>query len=213
MESRARCDQKTYRHEQLTPAHEALLSAVGPKTRVLDVGCATGIVTRALKERLGCGVTAVDVSDAMAQEAARYADEVVVGDISRAETREKLTGPFDCILFADVLEHLADPWETLRWAKTMLSSSGCVLASIPNVAYYRVRLRLLAGRFEYTKFGILDDTHLRFFTLKTAKRLFIDSGYAVSELARVNAGVLKIPGRVLPGLFAYQFVLKGTVES
>lgn len=187
------------------------MRAVGPNTRVLDVGCATGIMTRALKERLGCRVTAVDISEAMAEETAPYADEVVVGDISCAETRRKLSGPFDHIVFADVLEHLADPWETLRWARETLAGDGSVLASIPNVAYYRVRLRLLAGRFDYTRFGILDDTHLRFFTLKTAKRLFIDSGYTVCELARVNARVLSIPARVLPGLFAYQFALKGSV--
>lgn len=205
--------QKTYRHEELTPAHEALLSAVSPNIRVLDVGCATGIMTKALKERLACTVTAVDVSEAMAKEAARYADETVVGDISNAETRHKLSGPYDCIVFADVLEHLADPWETLRWARGMLSSTGCVVASIPNVAYYRIRLRLLAGRFEYTRFGILDDTHLRFFTLKTAKQMFIDSGYAVSELERVNAKMLRLPARILPGLFAYQFALKACVRN
>ncbi len=113
---------------------------------VLDIGCATGVVARALKE-LGCRVTGVEVSDDMAREAARHADEVVVGDISRAETREKLAGPYDCIVFADVLEHLVDPWETLRWARELLADGGCVLASIPNVAYYEVRFGLLAGRF------------------------------------------------------------------
>ena len=176
---------------------------------VLDIGCATGVVARALKE-LGCRVTGVEVSDDMAREAARHADEVVVGDISRAETREKLAGPYDCIVFADVLEHLVDPWETLRWARELLADGGCVLASIPNVAYYEVRFGLLAGRFEYTRFGILDDTHLRFFTLKTAKQLFIDSGYTVSEVARVNAGKRRIPARIWPEMFALQFVLKGT---
>ncbi|MHB9035931.1 MAG: class I SAM-dependent methyltransferase [Armatimonadota bacterium] len=205
---------KTYTHDQLTLAHEALLSAVSPNSTVLDVGCATGIMTRALKQRLACKVTAVDVSDDMIQVAAPYADEVIVGDISRAETRQRLSGPYDCIVFADVLEHLADPWEMLRWARKMLSSGGCVVASIPNVAYYRVRLRLLFGRFEYTRFGILDDTHLRFFTHRTAKRLFIDSGYTVSELARINAGVVrKALARVFPGLFAYQFVLRAELSG
>jgi len=204
---------KVYSQESLGPAHEAILAMIQPGSRVLELGCATGHMTRALRERLNCCVTAVEIDPEQAGQAEPFADSMVVGDISRPATWESLRGPFDCAILADVLEHLADPGEALRSCRTLLADGGCVLASIPNVAYYRIRLDLLRGRFDYTDYGILDDAHLRFFTAKTIRALFAATGYTTTDFIPVYRR--RIPPAIDAALtypFAYQFVIRGDVD-
>ena len=162
---------------------------------------------------LGCDVTAVEISESAAQQSAIWADKQIIGDITNSDTRSQIAGEFDCILICDVLEHLTDPWETLRWSRSKLKSDGIVLASLPNIANYKIRLRLLMGEFEYTDFGILDDSHLRFFTHKTAIDLFEKSGYKITEFK----GICQKPNeakmaRYLPWVFSYQFVIHAVVS-
>jgi len=200
---------KVYRQESLGPAQEAILSMIRPGARVLEIGCATGHMTRVLTEQLGCAVTAVEVDAKQARCAQPYAERMIVADIAKPETWSLLSGPYDCAVFADVLEHLADPSDALRRCKALLADDGCVLASIPNVAYYRIRLQLARGRFDYTDFGILDDAHLRFFTAKTARALFVDSGYTVTEFIPIyRRRVPLLIDRALGFPFAYQFVIR-----
>jgi len=200
---------KIYDQGGLMPNQEALVRMVRPGCGVLEVGCATGYMTAVLKERLGCRVTAVEINEETAAQAARYAEKMVIGDICRPETRRQIDAKFDCVIFADVLEHLADPWEVLRWAQELLTDGGCVLASVPNIANYRIRLKLLLGRWDYTPFGILDDSHLRFFTMKTARSLFTESGYDVKEMVCTNfRPAERAMMGLFPNAFAIQFVLK-----
>jgi 2-polyprenyl-3-methyl-5-hydroxy-6-metoxy-1,4-benzoquinol methylase len=178
-------------------------------SRVLEVGCATGHVTRALKDRLGCEVTAVEIDADQARIAEPFAAIMIAGDIASEETWDSIRGPFDCAIFADVLEHLIRPGDVLRRYRKVLSDGGCILASIPNVAYYRVRFDLLRGRFDYTDYGILDDAHLRFFTARTARALFADSGYAVTDFIPIYRR--RVPPAIDAALgypFAYQFVIR-----
>jgi SAM-dependent methyltransferase len=151
--------------------------------RVLDVGCGTGQLGRVLRQR-GHHVSGIELMPAAAEEAADHLDEVVCGDIETIE----LPWPdasFDAILCGDVLEHLADPWRTLRRLSALLISGGLVIASIPNVQNYRVIRGLLRGRWDYRERGLLDFGHLRFFTWRTIVQLF---GQADLEIVQAQAG-------------------------
>jgi len=200
---------KEYDQEGLLPAQTAIICLVAPGARVLEIGCATGYMTRVLKNTKGCSVTAVEIDELMAEKARAYADRMIVGDIADPGTWEGLGGDYDYVLYADVLEHLADPWEALRRTHSVLSATGCVIASLPNIAQYRIRLKLLLGRFDYRPYGILDDTHLRFFTAKTARDLFAETGYDVLDMLPANWRALeRLMVRFAPRVFAVQFVFR-----
>ena len=91
-------------------------------------------------------------------------------------------GRFDVILFADVLEHMPHPGPVLRLARQWLAPNGCVIASIPNVAHRTIRLSLLGGQFTCTPFGLMDATHLRWFTVQSTRQLFVGAGFTRTEL-------------------------------
>ena len=91
-------------------------------------------------------------------------------------------GRFDVILFADVLEHMPHPGLVLRLARQWLAPNGCVIASIPNVAHWTIRLSLLRGQFTYKPFGLMDATHLRWFTVQSTRQLFVGAGFTRTEL-------------------------------
>ncbi len=122
----------------------------------------------------------------MAELARQYCRDMVVGDIETMEIEN--LGRFDAIIFGDVLEHLRDPRAVLEKMSALLKPGGKILISLPNIANIWVRLNLLFGRFNYSRVGILDESHLRFFTLKTAKQLASDSGLDV-----VSTSVTPIP--------------------
>ncbi len=145
---------------------------------VLEVGCGAGFTGSDLK-RAGYTVYGVD-SSSVAIELARKTNSyeaLTVVDIESVNT--PFPGiRFDSILYPDVLEHLVDPWALLNKHHAFLSKHGVVVASIPNVRYYRVSLGLiLKGNWNYVAMGVLDRTHLRFFTKKTIMSMFKDAGY------------------------------------
>jgi len=168
---------------------QAVLDRVPAGARVLEVGAHTGYFSACLRER-GCTVTALEVDPHAAAHAATYAHRVVVGDVEDAAVRAELDGPYDDILFMHVLEHLVDPWAVLRAMRGDLTLRGRAIVLLPNVACWRVRKALfLGGAFEYEDTGILDRTHLRFFTLDSARALLETSGYAIADWAPVDVCV------------------------
>ncbi|HXJ36085.1 MAG TPA: class I SAM-dependent methyltransferase [Candidatus Eisenbacteria bacterium] len=166
----------------LTPLSDektAVLARVPPGAHVLEVGAHTGYFSAQLRAR-GCTVTALEVDPRAAPHASRFADRVVVGDVEDPHVRAKLDGPFDVVLFMHVLEHLVDPWTTLGAMREMLAPGGLAIVLLPNVACWQVRKTLFfRGTFEYEETGILDRTHLRFFTLGSGRGLLEASGYVV----------------------------------
>jgi 2-polyprenyl-3-methyl-5-hydroxy-6-metoxy-1,4-benzoquinol methylase len=169
------------------------LRLIPPGKAVLELGPATGRVTRVLSER-GCKVVAVERDAAMSPNLERYCSRVIVGDVERLSLPETFGDQrFDVILAGDFLEHLAHPLELLRGLKKYLTADGYVVASIPNIAHGSVRLSLLSGKFEYRDIGILDRTHLRFFTLDSILRLFSDAGFAVVDVQRVRQDAFTEP--------------------
>ncbi len=147
--------------------------------RVLDVGCGAGHLGRLLKER-GHHVTGLELVPEAAAEARRWLDVVVSADVEAG--LPFAAESFDAIIFADLLEHLVDPWRVLREATALLAPAGVVVASVPNVQNLDVLRRLLRGRWDYRERGILDRGHLRFFTLSTVRDLFAQAGLTVTHV-------------------------------
>lgn len=155
---------------------EEMLSFVPPDVKfVLDVGCSGGGFGKLLKEKLGCRVWGVEPTDAAAV-AVENLDKVY-HDIFHSGL-DFGNNKFDAIVFNDVLEHLSNPWEALSFSKTLLRKNGYLIASIPNVQCYSVVKDLvLHGNWTYTASGIMDKTHLRFFTRNSIISMFKDTGY------------------------------------
>jgi O-antigen biosynthesis protein len=178
--------------------HNRVVDLVPEGARVLEFGCATGYMSEVLRARRGCHVTGVEISAEAADVAKTRCDRVLVGDAEELDY-DALLGKerFDVALFADVLEHLRDPERLLRRVRKFLSRRGVVVASVPNVAHGSVRLALLAGEFRYRETGLLDDSHLRFFTHDTLLDLFEAAGYLITHLVRqhlsITEGEIQIP--------------------
>jgi 2-polyprenyl-3-methyl-5-hydroxy-6-metoxy-1,4-benzoquinol methylase len=208
--------------ENTNTSHALIVEFVGRGKRVLDVGCATGDLARVLAER-GCGVTGIEIDPEAAHQAEKHCERVVVGDVEEVDLSELLGDEaFDVIVFGDTLEHLKNPLRTLDRLKPFLRSEGYLVASIPNVAHGSVRLALIQGKFRYSPLGLLDNTHLRFFTRASVEQLFEDAGFLITGLKRTLRGIFDteieieealIPDEVLELVQAdlesstYQFVL------
>ena len=154
---------------------------------VLEVGTATGYLSAEMK-KLGCKVTGVEQDSEMADIARQYCSKMLVGDIETLDLEEQ--GRYDAVILGDVLEHVRNPKEVLQRLSRLLKPGGKVLLSLPNVANIWIRLNLLLGRFNYSRVGILDESHLRFFTLQTSKQLAADSGL---DVIGVNATPIPLP--------------------
>ncbi len=153
--------------------------------RVLDVGCATGAFGALLKQSRKIEIWGIEPVQSAAAKASARLDYVINGPF---EPGTKLPlGTFDCIVFNDVLEHLVAPEQALRYAKVLLSRGGVIVASIPNIRYLGVLWRLvLQGRWEYEESGVLDMTHLRFFTRSSIVKMFESEGYSVESISGIN---------------------------
>ncbi len=162
-------------------SHAVILSRLGDGRgrRALDVGAADGFLAELLT-RQGWQVTALERDPAQAAKARGRCHEVIVADLDEAAPR--LEGNYAAIVYGDVLEHLSDPLPVLVALNRTLSADGRVIVSVPNVAHLWVRLSLALGRWDYADRGILDRTHLRFFTRRTLLAILRDAGLGVEEL-------------------------------
>lgn len=225
----ATVDPLRYRGQTANPEESAglLISYIPKGARVLDIGCGTGSVSCLIRDHCEAEVTGLEPNAERAQEA-RNAGLKVINGLFEPANVERL-GTFDVIVFADVLEHLVNPAEALDLASKHLAPGGCIVASVPNVAHWTVRLDLLLGRFNYRELGIMDATHLRWFTAETIEKLFRSSGFRI-EKYNGSAGLWmsdyyeRLPWKWIPphrrqqivrfgldywpGLFACQHVVK-----
>lgn len=161
------------------PREEMLDLVPADRRRVLEVGCANGRFASLIKQRQPAEVWGIELDAEAAQAARERVDRVFQGDVHTI-----LPGlpdsHFDCIICNDVLEHLPDPEVVVSALAAKLAPGGLVIASIPNVRYLPVLYELLAWRdFKYRDWGVLDRTHLRFFTRKSIRRMFREAGYEV----------------------------------
>lgn len=169
------------RYEYLEEINEGILRLVPPVNDgaplVLDVGCGSGALSEAIK-KIGYRVIGIESNADACAVAARRIDKVVEMDLQKIDDlkREVNCGQVDIIVFSDVLEHLYDPYTTLKSYLEFLKPGGLVLISLPNAAVWSNRLRLLMGNFNYDDTGVRDRTHIRFFTFKSARQIIEASG-------------------------------------
>jgi 2-polyprenyl-3-methyl-5-hydroxy-6-metoxy-1,4-benzoquinol methylase len=167
-------------YQQARPEVAALVPTTA--RRVLDVGCAEGVLGRHLLERGVAEVVGIEQVPEVAIRAGKRLTRVLCGDVSTVDLPPNL-GTFDCIVFADVLEHLANPTETLRRFLPLLAPGGTIAASIPNVRHHAIIHMLAEGHWTYHDNGVMDRTHLKFFTLKEIQALFEGEGLEIRTLA------------------------------
>jgi SAM-dependent methyltransferase len=203
---------------------------------VLEIGCGTGSLARAYRTRNpAADYIGVEIIEEVAREAAPYLTHTLVGDIGNAETLsaiDKVRGNrlFDVLILGDVIEHLHDPWQVLSELRKWMADGGIGVACIPNVSHWSVLLQQLHGRWDYTDEGLLDKTHLRFFTLETAIELFRQSGWSVLDVGarimmpeksdEIIKGFLPLantfgirPEKLRRDLSAYQWVIRSCSTS
>lgn len=147
--------------------------------KILDVGCGNGAFASLVKQKNIAEVWGIELMEEEAIIAKTVLDNVLIGscEIHLNELPEKY---FDAIYFNDVLEHLADPYSVLEILKSKLAPNGVVISSIPNVRFYRSFAKVVFAKdWKYEEYGIMDKTHLRFFTGKSIKRMYEDLGYKV----------------------------------
>ncbi|MBU3957247.1 class I SAM-dependent methyltransferase [Patescibacteria group bacterium] len=203
---------KIFKYETFNPYIFALI----PKgAKVLDVGCATGLLGKKLrKEKDPEFLAGIESSPGIAREAKKFYDQVVVADIESKKTLSFKKEVFDVIVCGDILEHLKNPLSVLKNLTRYLSEEGFFLISVPNVAFASIRLSLLFGRFDYNPDGgLLDETHLRFFTYKSLVNLLRKAGLKIVfvrgyNLVRPRFFFLKVLGALFPNLFSIQFLAK-----
>lgn len=173
-----------------TPAHDhanADLLAVMPDVeRVIEVGCSRGALAKAYKlRRPTCHYLGIELDASSAIAARSHCNEVIEGDIENLLSSGALASqePAHCWVFGDTLEHLHDPWQTLRDLQPLMRIDGCICACIPNMQHWSVQVRLNSGYLQYEDSGLLDRTHLRWFTRLTIQHLFEDNGYKIEYMA------------------------------
>ncbi|MFI5626373.1 class I SAM-dependent methyltransferase [Nocardioides sp. NPDC051685] len=184
-------DHRNTSHVQVLDLAESAAST-GSGKRVLDVGCWTGEIGRILTER-GFVVTGIEIDPEAASLAEKVLERVVVADLDATPLTEIVEpGSFDVVIFADVLEHLADPRAALEQARDLLAPGGRVVISIPNVTHGSIRLALLQGRWKTTDTGLLDRTHIKFYSRAGLLELFAEAGYAIEDLRGTTADPLNV---------------------
>lgn len=206
--------------EPLVPASPAV---------VMDIGCGKGVTSHWLKQiRPNITTVGVEIDKSVAAIAASVVDTVLVVDIDKGmEPLASYEGRVDLLLLLDVLEHLHDPWARLMEFKALLAPSGVVIASIPNVRNLKVLGPLLVkGEWRYQSSGVLDRTHLRFFTRRTVIELFTGAGYEIQSIATtgplqssriksLSGGIAFVANKMLAGsledFVAHQYVVRAVV--
>ena len=184
---------------QQTPAHELhnpdLLAFIPANAnRVVEVGCSSGALAREYKKINGnCRYVGVEIEREYAQMARRHCDKVFELDIEEPDIgflRNELSS--DCWIFGDSLEHLRDPWALLSKIRQIIPRTGSIVACIPNAQHWSIQARLSCGGFRYEKAGLLDKTHLRWFTRITIMEMFAETGFEVTD---AMSRIFDEPGR------------------
>ena len=210
----------------LGESHLWMARHVPEGSHVLDVGCAGGYLARVLRDEKWCTVDGVDLDPDAAERARSVCGNVAVGSLDDRAFVASLTGNYDRILCGDILEHLRDPGHVLEHLGGLLAPEGQILVSIPNVANWRVRIALVRGQFNYADSGLMDRTHLRFYTFESIRSLVRGAGLRITTREFTIRPSVTIPilggvvvraeravSRFFPNLIAYQTLLALSAAS
>ncbi len=196
-------DKNYYHHDRTEVLAHVPLSA----SRVLDVGCGAGLFAAALKQQQKAEVWGVELNAVIAEQARGNVDRLLIGDVT-ALVDGLPDDHFDCIVCNDVLEHIYDPAALLCKFKLKLKKHGVLICSIPNIRFIRVlKDLLLKKKWEYTDSGILDITHVRFFTVTSIANMFWRAGYQILELKGLN------PRKMRVGFMVLNFISGGLFDD
>ena len=218
------CANRTYQNS----GNLVLLELIGWKQagRALDCGCGAGDNARILSLH-GWEVDGITISSDEQAKASRICKRVCIADLESG-LPGIICGGYDLVIFSHVLEHLRNPSRVLKDVHRVLVPGGIVAVALPNVLNWRHRLRFLFGRFEYEEGGIMDSTHVRFYTFASARRLLETNGFEISKATAEGifplARKIKLPSRIVrlldrfvstrwPGLFGWQLLYVASVRS
>lgn len=169
-----------------TPIHDQhnpdLLNIIPRSARhIIEIGCSSGALAREFKKiSPSANWFGVEIDPGYAALAQRFCDQTLVADIEACDDHfYRAHAHRDCWVFGDTLEHFKDPWAVLRKIRQVIPATGCIAACIPNAQHWSVIVRLATGDFRYEPSGLLDQTHLRWFTRKTLIELFQSQGFQV----------------------------------
>jgi 2-polyprenyl-3-methyl-5-hydroxy-6-metoxy-1,4-benzoquinol methylase len=191
----------------------------GRCNRVLEIGCGRGGNADWFRQHGATWIAGIDLDRRSAEQAATRFDSVLVGDVS--DLLDELDDRFDLIVCADVLEHLADPWAVVGRLRELAAPGGRIVASIPNVRFYRALWEIAFGHgFRYAPEGIFDRTHLRFFTSATIRALLQQGGWEVRRLEpstsrrrHLRAAIEMMTGKRSREWLTYQWFAEGRAAS
>lgn len=160
--------------------------AENPGAKILEIGCGTGDTGAVLLREGKCGhYCGIELNESAAEHARLQISEAIVGNV------ESMPFPwdnqsFDVLIISEVLEHLIDPWKVLRRLHSLMKPGAVVFASSPNISHYRVIKMLLAGHWKLEDAGVMDRTHLRWFTPMSYGQMFESCGFRVESVAPVT---------------------------
>lgn len=157
-------------------------------SRILDIGCAAGAAGIEIKNRQHCKVYGIEKHPLLAKIAGRAYESVHTGDVETYEPNYPFSF-FDTMILANILEHLQNPWKVVEYFSRYLQPGATIICTVPNIGHAEVLLPLLQGSWDYMDMGILDKSHLRFFSEKTARGLFPDHLYTINTISKLNVGV------------------------
>jgi 2-polyprenyl-3-methyl-5-hydroxy-6-metoxy-1,4-benzoquinol methylase len=156
---------------------DSCLCFVDRESEVLEIGSGSGNLTKYMKDELQCKVTCIERSPEMAEAGKAHAYQMIVADVETDQWENSIDKKFDCIMLADVLEHLRNPAALIKRLSAFLKQNGIMITSIPNIGHNAIILGLKDGKFEYRETGLLDNTHVHFMTRKSIRSLFEDNGF------------------------------------
>lgn len=192
---------------------EEILNLIPSSTkRLLDIGCGMGTISSIAKKKFNIEeVIGIEKFENAASVASTKLDKVICGDIESLQL-EYINNYFDCILCADVFEHLINPENIIKKLHSLLSDNGVMITSLPNIRHIVPLLKIIFDRLEYEESGILDKTHLHYYTLHTMKKMFAEAGFEIQKIENNRSRSLKfkIANIITLGLFKpfsiYQYI-------
>ncbi|MFH1744861.1 MAG: class I SAM-dependent methyltransferase [bacterium] len=190
----------------------AILKLLGKRNLVLDVGCGEGFLGEEIKKKTSAVVYGIDVAESVVDLAKNKLDEVFCSDIEKnidSWPENIKTKKFDIIIVSEVLEHLFYPEKLLDDLRKVLKKDGEIIITVPNILFWKNRIKILFGIFDYKESGLMDRGHIHFFTWQSLKKMLGQGNFTIVEIKNhVPTRYTKFFGCCFPGMFAYQFIIK-----